>query len=487
MKLRLSVACPLFACLLASFAACSSESNPVAGEPSLDGGGTSGAPATDGSTPLPGTLPADGGADADAGPAPFVPNRIIPVGEGSGQLEVDGSTMALECNDQLVVKGGSYEWISFKNITAADGCIVMITNDGLVEIDGTNRMTVENTRNVTISGNGTAGIDKGFYLHDNTYRAFDLIPPADGFTLQYFSFKNIGDYVIHFDNSAQIYDGTEGSFTKNLKFLHTSVENTSSFINGSGNVDNTQSDDIVALVQGLEIAYLDVKNSAGIGAVAWFGNVDGYDIHHNVIDNVNTENDNHNGLFSISGSGSFHHNRISNHQGNAIRAWTRSLGTTPKDVLIHDNIVVNSRKYSGFEVQSFATFMIEGKTTFANAKIFNNTCGNLNTKNDWVGVVADIYGLHGGTAEVFNNLGYQLRAQGSDNFDFVANQQGDTSPIVSNNLRKETYGELGIVDQNEFRLTPTSPAKGAGKAIPFATTDFYGTPRGATPSIGAVE
>ena len=485
MKLRLTVACPLLACALASFAACNSESNPVDGEPSLDGGGTSGAPGSDGSTPPPGTPGADGGADA--GPAPFVPNRIIPVGLGSGQLEVDGATMGLECNDQLVVKGGSYEWITFKNIQAADGCIVMIVNDGLVEIAGTNRMTVENTRNVTLSGNGTAGIDKGFYLHDNDYRAFDLIPPADGFTLQYFSFKNVKDYVIHFDNSDQIYDGTEGSFTKNLKFLHTDVENTSSFINGSGSVDNTQSEDIVALVQNLEIAYLDVKHCPGIAAVAWFGNVDGYDIHHNTIDDINTENSNHNGIFSITGSGSFHHNRISNHQGNAIRAWTRSLGTTPKDVLIHDNIVVNSRKYSGFEVQSFDTFLIDGKTTFANAKIFNNTCGNLNTNNDWVGVVADVYGLRGGTAEVFNNLGFQLRAQGSEDFDFVTSQQGATEIIQSNNLRKETYGEVGILDLNEFRLSPTSPAKGAGKPTTLSSTDFYGAPRGATPSIGAVE
>ncbi|RYZ57043.1 MAG: hypothetical protein EOP08_17635, partial [Proteobacteria bacterium] len=242
MKLRLTVACPLLACALASFAACSSESNPVDGEPSLDGGGTSGAPGPDGSTPPPGTPGADGGAGADAGPAPFVPNRIIPVGLGSGQLEVDGATMALECNDQLVVKGGSYEWITFKNIQAADGCIVMIVNEGLVEIAGTNRMTVENTRNVTLSGNGTAGIDKGFYLHDNDYRALDLIPPANGFTLQYFSFKNVKDYVIRFDNGAQIYDGTEGSFTKNLKFLHTDVEGTASFLNGAGNVDSSKSE-----------------------------------------------------------------------------------------------------------------------------------------------------------------------------------------------------------------------------------------------------
>lgn len=437
-----------------------------------------------------GAISSDAGADAgsDAGEEePFVPNRVLPVGTGSGRLEVDGSSMALECNDQISIKGGTYDEIVIKNVAAADGCIVMITNDGLVEMVGQSRMTLENFTNVTLSGAGTAGIAKGFSLHDNTYRSVELVPPMNGFTLQHFAFRNIGDYVIHYDNSAQIYDGSAASFTKDLRFRHLDCDNTATLLAGSGNVDVGQANPVVALVQGLEIAYVSVRNSPTIGTVAWFGNVDGYDIHHNVVDNVNTANDNHNGIFSITGSGKFHHNRITHHQGNAIRAWTFSLGGSPKDVLIYDNIVAHSRKYSGFEVQSFERLLVPGKTTFANAKIFSNTCGDLNTQNDWVGVVADVYGLLGGTAEIFNNLGYQLRVADSNDATLIASQQGSTSPQLSHNLRTADLSAAGIVDENEFRLTEASPAKAAGQAHPLVITDFYGVPRGATPSIGAVE
>src|SRR5690606_20300681 len=104
-------------------------------------------------------------------------------------------------------------------------------------------------------------------------------------------------------------------------------------------------------------------------------------------------------------NGEFHNNYISNFQGNSLRARPFSFGSTVKELLIYNNIVINSRKYSAFEVQTFDNEDLIGRVnTFANIKVFNNTCGNLNLSSDWYGVVLDAYNISGGKCEVFNNL-----------------------------------------------------------------------------------
>lgn len=431
-----------------------------------------------------GEQPVDSGVVVvvDAGMS-FIPNHTFNVGTGTGDLIIDGTTMTLACNDEIRIKAGTYSNITIKNIDA--GCLVMVRNDGLIELVGNNNdaVVLENLRNVTISGDGTATIERGFVVRDNSRRAMLLKHPINHFTLQYFAFKSIGDYGIYFDRQMP-YDGTESSYAKNLKFLHIAGEGTSTLFQFDGNIDKDSTPILSGLIDGLEIAYLDYKNSPTVGGVAWLGAVVNYDIHDNVIQNINANNDNHNGIFLARGSGKLHHNRLSGHQGNLVRAWTFSLGQTPRDVLIYNNIVVNSRKYSGFEVQSFENYN-STQTTFANAKIFNNTCGTLNTNHDWVGVVVDVYNLHGGTAEVFNNLGFNFFPAPTNNN--VANQQSSLVPTLSNNLYFVDAQAAGIVDEVEFRLTANSPAKQAGKASPFVVEDFYGAPRGAVPSVGAVE
>ena len=384
-------------------------------------------------------------------PAPTTPvttGRIVPLGTGSGDLMIDGNTLGVKCNDVIKVHSGTYSSITIKNINI--GCNVTVQNDGLVQITGNNdHMFLSNVSNLTISGNGTSGISRGFVSRDNPqHRSIIITGAAHDLTIQGFSFKNIGDYVIYFNNSQGIYNGSVGSYSDNIKLLNNDCDNTGVFLQMEGSI----SDGVIkGLVKHLEIAYLTFKNSNS-GHAVQVENADDYNIHHNTITDVNSTNNAHNGIFTMMGSGSFHHNLITNHQGNAIRAWARSFGTTPKDILIYNNTVVNSRKYSGFEVQSFSYYMIAGKTTFANAKVYNNICGDLNLSKDWVGVVVDIYSLMGGKCEVYNNKGFNFPSQ--SNTSNIVNVQADIKPVLTNNTYYASASAAGVPDTKSLQIQP---------------------------------
>jgi len=417
--------------------------------------------------------------DTTATTTSTVYKRTVNLGTGSGVLTIDGKTLAVQCNDLIKIKGGTYTGINIKNILSADGCPITIKNDGLVEVVGDhNEMSLTDLKNVTISGDGTASIAKGFVFRDNNYRGIEGWGALNNLTIQNISFKNVLDMCISYQYN-NLYDGTAANYVQNLKFLNISCNATGQFLGTGGYIDNGN---VYGLFKNVEIANLDYQNSPTVGILCYMGNAENFNIHNNRINNINTLNNNHNGIFMISGNGSFHHNYVSNHQGNAIRAWGHSVGTTPKNIYIYDNIVVNSRKYSGFEVQAFANRMIAGKTTYTNAVVFNNTCGNLNLSADWIGAVVDVYSLQGGKVDVYNNLAYNFKANAN-----ISNEQQDLVPNTFNNLKYDTYAQAGIVNETTFKLTSTSPAKGAGVATPFIITDYYGSLRAAKPSIGAVE
>src|SRR5690606_20421593 len=142
----------------------------------------------------------------------------------------------------------------------------------------------------------------------------------------------------------------------------------------------------------VEIAHNLFQNS-NAGSLIVFLNAEDFDVHHNIVNNVNTKNNNHNGIFHMQGNGHFHHNKLTNYQGNAIRLWPYSRGNTPKTVEIHHNICYNTRKYGAFEIQAFKDHIIQGQTTFVNAKVYNNTVGKMNTSKDWDGQILDLYSM----------------------------------------------------------------------------------------------
>lgn len=422
--------------------------------------------------------------------------KIFQVGTGSGNLTIDGKTLNITGNSVIKIKGGSYSDIQISNISV-ENAEVFILNDGLVELVGNRQMTLSNLKNVTVSGNGTAGINKGFVFRDRSSDgvSIQLRNDINDFTLKYVSFSNINTYNAIQYNSQKIYDGSENSYSKNLKFLYIDSENTGTLMRFRGSVENGT---ITGLVKNIEIGFVNFKNSRGVGSVVALENADSYDIHNNTIQDVNQDNSNHNGIFYVQGNGKFYNNKIKNHQGNAIRAWAYSIGSSPKEILIFNNIVINSRQYGAFELQAFDRNIISGKTTFVNAKIFNNTCGNLLPKESFPAQVVDLYGLKGGKCDIFNNLGYNFTLVGQNNTNFIWNDMGDKPPVAFNNKYFRSLGEAGIADENQLQLNSNSPAKNSGASLasqnfqsplsPAVNLDIYNNPRSTSnPSAGAVE
>jgi len=423
---------------------------------------------------------------------------VLNLGTGSGYLSIDGKALGLVQNTIIKIKGGTYNDIQISNITGGTTPII-IQNDGLVQLIGNKQIKLSNLNNVIISGNGTAGISRGFVFKDRTSdgACIQLNNSINNFTLQNVSFQNITTYGVIQYTPQTIYNGAENSYSRNLKFLNIDCNNTGTFIRFRG---SAQDNVIKGLIKDIEIAYVTFQNARTVGSAVVLESVDSYNIHHNYIKDINQDNNNHNGIFYLIGNGKFYNNYVKDHEGNAIRAWCFSLGTTPKEILIFNNIVANSRKYSAFELQTFQRNLMPGKTTFVNARVFNNTCGNLLPKdNIFPAQILDFYGLLGGKCEIFNNLGYQFPLVGQNNTNPIWNQLGSsTLPIAYNNKYFKTYSEAGITDNVKFGLNSNSPAKAAGSSIlkqnfdstilKAASVDYYGKARTVgTPSIGAVE
>lgn len=331
---------------------------------------------------------------------PGQPGSTIELGTGSGDLTIDGNDATVKGKSLIIVKAGTYGVVSIKNINGAVNAPVFIKNGGQVTIRGA--LNTENITNVTIAGDNVQGIQYGFNIHDVSYRAMTLTGKMSGVTLKNLSFKNVGDYVIYADLAKQTYQGTAETRTERFKILNSKFDNASG-IQFSGTFSSSEDK---GFLKDLEIAHNTIVNSNG-GVFAFFPNVQDYDIHHNIADNLNPTNNNHNGIFQMIGNGKFHDNKFTNYQGNMIRAWVFSRGNSPSTIEFYNNIAFNTRTYGAFEIQGFDRYIVSGKSTFVNAKVYNNTVGKMNTSKQWVGVILDLYN-YGGTLEFYNNLGFDL-------------------------------------------------------------------------------
>lgn len=369
---------------------------------------------------------------------------ILDLGLGQGNLTIDGKTLKISDNTLIRVKGGDYKSITIKNILASSDKPVFIKNDGLVTISGS--MQTDNISNVIISGDYKSDIKYGFSFSNISFRAIQMNGKMSGVTIKNMSFKDVRDYCISGEktNGTSLpYDGTAASRIENFKILNCLFDHTGA-ISFGGNLYNGTEDS--GLFKNVEIAYNMFQNSDP-GTFCSFSNVQDYNIHHNVVNNVNLNNTNHNGVFFMQGNGSFHDNKLTNYQGNAIRMWLYSRGTMPVTVEIYNNICYNTKKYGGFELQAFERNMSPGKTTYANAKVYNNTVGKMNTSRDWEGQVLDLYNT-GGTLEYYNNLGFDLygnRAIGN-----MINNMSDVKIIKESNNKYLTSQSAAVNNLTTF-------------------------------------
>lgn len=370
--------------------------------------------------------------------------RTFIVGTGSGDLKIDGTNIytngtkiTLQNGDIIKIKGGSYNSITLTKITVPDGAPpVTIQNSGTVELSNGNKpLMVTNANNLIIAGNGTPNVDKGFRFINNPYRAVILNGKINNFTIRDMYFENIGDLgIIYEDLGKLVYDGSDNSFAQNLKFLNLYGNNVHTFIVLPGKLSNT---DYYGVVKGLEIAGVSIVNSPELSTGVIVCNGYDYNIHNNYVNNINTAVDNHNGIFFLYGFGKFYNNFVSNHQGNAIRAWLYSIDNVMGTVEIYNNIVFNSRRYGAFELQVPETIKQLSLFKPANAKVYNNTAGSLNTgvPKYFEGRLLDLYMLYGGTLEIKNNLLF------NDNDELFINNMSDTKIIVNENniYKKNTF------------------------------------------------
>ena len=387
-----------------------------------------------------------------------VKGRSFSVGTGARSLTIDGSNFVvngvkynLQNADTIKIKSGSYDNITIRNISVPlSGKRLMIVNEGgLVVLNGTKQMNIANLNNVTISGSGTAADGRGFVFQDNTYRAVVLSGTINNFTLQNMFFKNIRDYVITYPGLDKVqYNGSADSYASNIAFLNLDAENVAPLIQLDGDITSSG---FRGLIKGLEIAHVTCINSDP-GAAIYVGNAENFSIHDNYMNNINKNNNNHNGVFFTRGYGKFYGNIITNHEGNALRAWTYSIDKTGT-IEIYNNIVYNSRMYSGFEIQ--VPPYIKALSTFkpANAKVYNNTVGRMNTERmSFPGRLLDLYNIYG-TLELYNNLVF------FNNDAIILNNMSDTKIIRNENniyFAKETEAVV-----NTISFTSKIPGLGA--------------------------
>ncbi|RQP17124.1 MAG: hypothetical protein EAS52_09695 [Parapedobacter sp.] len=412
---------------------------------------------------------------------------FVIVGNGSGSLVIDGKDGRYSCNTAIKIKGGNYASIAIRNLSGEQGCPFVIANEGSVELSGSGRtMSLENLSYVNILGNSDPLVTYGFLFQNMNNEAIQMSGTINNFTLSDARFDGINAYAVIRYKPTLVYNGSDGSFIKNLRFLNLASENSGTLIRFEASEGNGT---VIGLIRGIEIADTRFSNSPAVGSVIVLEKAEDVDIHHNIVENINSSNSNHNGVFYIQGNGRFYSNIVKHHQGNAIRAWIFSIGNTPKEMLIYNNIVVNSREYGAFELQAFPRDIVAGISTFANAKVFNNTCGDLRPKaGTFPAQVVDLYSLRGGACEIFNNVGYTFYRVGQNNTNYFWNELGDTSPSKhSNNLYYDNYQLAGIIDDSEFLLNAASPLKRAAVPFHLLTEDIYGNKRGDQPSVGAVE
>ncbi len=435
-------------------------------------------------------------------PPPPVPTvthsytKTYVVGNGSGDLTIDGSTTNYLANSLIVITAGSYQTINVKNLNG----VTIQNGNGAVLMDGSSNIyagiNFSNCSNDTITRNPAVAdtVPYGFICQNNTYRPTSITGVNKNMLFEYLSYSNIGDYTITItDYSLKVWDGTDAGLQGlNLHFNRCKFDNCNNHIlHLSGDITKTY---VAGLQKNFEVGFCTFINSNS-GDLCNAGAVDKFSVHDNNLKNINTNRNNDNGLFLMVGNGDFFQNYAVNYQGHMIRLWTLSFGTTPQYCNLFNNIGIGSRKYSPFEWQSTEGLNVAAapNTTYCHIRLNNNTAGNLNTSmdNSFDACLVDNYSMPAGsTQEVYNNLLYNSIAFSSmgnrifqwSSSSFEAQQAGFGNKYFS------TVTSAGF-DETNLVLLNNSPAKNAGVPGHLITSlDYHQKAFNVTnPSIGAVQ
>lgn len=366
------------------------------------------------------------------------------LGAGSGILRLGKLS-----GQKIKVKPGTYDYI---NITSA--------NHVKLDLSG-----------VTLAG-GKLDIDDGLNdveiwglkIRDQKSRGIEITGFSNDVYLHDMEFDHVGDMVINYRYFG-FYNGTPASASKNFRLVRLRGKNISRLFNVDGGF---KPEGIMNLMLNFKMSNCTVMNSPDLGSMVWIAAGQDYEIFQNTVNEVNMDfpdpnapHGYHNGLWHIVGNGAFHDNKVTNHQGNAIRAWAVSFGQDMKTIRIYNNKVYNSYKYGAFEVQATPEIQeylkkYPKRISPAKAKVYNNTAGRLNTAKDWEGQMLDLYNTLG-PVEYYNNLGFEMNRQDKATTDMINYNGAGTSMKMSGNIYR-SLATQAVTDKVTFK----SRFKGVG-------------------------
>lgn len=315
---------------------------------------------------------------------PIENSPLISIGKGSGALILKNYT-----GKNFKIEPGTYTYVQLENITNCK-----ISGFNKVKIVGGN-VTMNKINGLTLSG---------ISINDAKYRAFIINNQANDLILKDIELNNINDVCMVF-NINNKYNGTPASYSNNIQLVNIKANNVSTFFSAKGGISN---EGFTGLIKNFKMTGCTITNSPNLANALYLNCAEDYEISNNIINNVNSTNGNHNGIFHMLGTGKIFNNTCTNHQGNLVRAWLFNI-TKTSTVEIYNNKVYNSTRYGAFELQ--VPIWIKQLSTFkpANAKIYNNTVGKLNTglPKYFEGRLLDLYMTYG-SVEIYNNLSFNL-------------------------------------------------------------------------------
>jgi hypothetical protein len=359
------------------------------------------------------------------------------VGNGLGSLN-----LGVIANKKIKIKPGNYGSIGFEKATN-----VVIDATDVVIKSNYSSFDITNADNVELYG---------LTITDQSYRAINIRGFCTDLNLHHLTFKNINSQVITYEYTGS-WDGTNKTNSKNWTIANCTFNKTGLAVSLGGGCDLDKG--VVNYMSGFKFLNNTIEDCPSLGSVVYASALDNYEIAGNVINKINSVYDAkavngiHNGIFMISGNGTFHDNKVTNHQGNAIRAWGVSFGTEKKQVRIYNNVVWNSWKYGAFEVQFIPDLVrfkekFPAKINYTDYYVYNNTAGRLNLSKDWDGVMLDTYFI-GGDVYYYNNLGFDMYRPGNPIGNMINSNGG--AVVRDDNNKYQSTATQAIQDVTNFK------------------------------------
>jgi hypothetical protein len=448
------------------------------------------------------------------------------IGTGSGTLNYPTlqSTLTLAAGDVVCIAAGTYSGASFAGATATGNPITIQNAPGAtVTFDGT--VSFSNLHNVVFSGAGTTGQLTGITLNgaginDNV----DITGPLDTFTFQNVSLVQGDRYGVYVNDDTLVYQaGNPASYFHDLTFKNLSIQSQAgsgayyTFAFGPTSAGLTAAHAFISITENLEIAHCDIGNIVP-GIVMSLGDVQGAKIHHNRFLNINVGDTDHDALILLAGYGDIYDNYARIYHGEGARLWPFGI-SAPVTLNVYNNINLGSIKYSAIEFQPNCPelnvlSLVPPAGLGATLNAYNNTAGELATVAEgnpslcgdvslsatpgWYSGVIDTYDTveAGAYVKLTNNLVFasycpydngQAQATPQSFGGHLINFEGNLAPDFKTNAYYASSVDAGLLDDKGVTPVGSSPVVGQGTALPGLTTDFYGNPRHAPPSIGAVE